>query len=50
MTKTWQGDLMQKELVKINVNTNVNQCIEEIRQQAENVEKVYAVYVVDEAG
>ncbi|MBO0938948.1 magnesium transporter [Fibrella sp. HMF5335] len=44
------GGLMQKELVKINVNTNVNQCIEEIRQQAENVEKVYAVYVVDEAG
>lgn len=44
------GGLMQKELVKINVNTNVNQCIEEIRQQAENVEKVYAVYVVDDAG
>ncbi len=44
------GGLMQKELVKINVNTNVNQCIEEIRQQAENVEKVYVVYVVDEAG
>ena len=44
------GGLMQKELIKINVNTNVNQCIEEIRQQAENVEKVYAVYVVDEAG
>ena len=44
------GGLMQKELVKINVDTNVNQCIEEIRQQAENVEKVYAVYVVDDAG
>lgn len=44
------GGLMQKELVKIQVDTNVNQCIEEIRQQAENVEKVYAVYVVDEAG
>lgn len=44
------GGLMQKELVKINVDTNVNQCIEEIRQQAENVEKVYAVYVVDEVG
>ncbi len=44
------GGLMQKELVKINVNTTVNQCIEEIRQQAEDVEKVYAVYVVDDAG
>ncbi|WP_375448026.1 magnesium transporter [uncultured Fibrella sp.] len=44
------GGLMQKELVKVNVNTNVNQCIEEIRQQAEDVQKVYAVYVVDDAG
>ena len=44
------GGLMQKELVKINVNTTVNQCIEEIRQQAEDVQKVYAVYVVDDAG
>lgn len=44
------GGLMQKELIKVNVNTNVNQCIEEIRQQAEDVEKVYAVYVVDDAG
>jgi magnesium transporter len=44
------GGLMQKELVKVNVNTNVNQCIEEIRQQAEDVEKVYDVYVVDDAG
>jgi magnesium transporter len=44
------GGLMQKELVKVNVNSNVNQCIEEIRQQAEDVEKVYAVYVVDDAG
>jgi magnesium transporter len=44
------GGLMQKELVKVNVNSNVNQCIEEIRQQAEDVEKVYAVYVVDDVG
>ena len=44
------GGLMQKELIKVNVNTNVNQCIEEIRQQAEDVERVYAVYVVDDAG
>ncbi len=44
------GALMQKELVKINVNLTVNQCIEEIRRQAEDVEKVYAVYVVDDVG
>lgn len=44
------GGLMQKELVKANVNWTVNQCIEELRQQAEDVEKVYAVYVVDDFG
>jgi len=44
------GGLMQKELIKINVNLTVNGCIEEIRDQAENVEKVYSVYVVDDGG
>ncbi|WP_019987442.1 magnesium transporter [Rudanella lutea] len=44
------GGLMQKELIKINVNLTVNACIEEIREQAENVEKVYSVYVVDDVG
>lgn len=44
------GGLMQKELVKANVNWNVNQCIEELRQQAEDVGKVYSVYVVDDNG
>ncbi|MCY7360236.1 MAG: magnesium transporter [Rudanella sp.] len=44
------GGLMQKELIKINVNLTVNGCIEEIREQAENVEKVYSVYVVDDVG
>ena len=39
--------LMAKELVKVNLNWQVRQCIEEIRRQAENVEKVYGVYVVD---
>lgn len=33
------GGLMQKELVKANVNWTVNQCIEELRTQAEDVEK-----------
>ena len=43
------GGLMQKELIKININLTVNQCIEEIRQQAENVENVHSVYVIDDA-
>lgn len=42
------GGLMQKELVKVNINWNVSDCVEEIRRQAEDVEKVYAVYVVDD--
>jgi magnesium transporter len=42
------GGLMAKELIKANVNWNVVQCIEEIRRQAENVEKIYAVYVVND--
>ena len=42
------GGLMQKELVKANVNWTVNQCIEELRKQAEDVGKVYSVYVVDD--
>ncbi len=42
------GGLMGKELIKANVNWNVVQCIEEIRRQAENVEKIYAVYVVND--
>ncbi|WP_340152443.1 magnesium transporter [uncultured Marivirga sp.] len=41
------GGLMAKELIKANVNWSINQCIDEIRRQAENVEKIYSVYVVD---
>jgi len=42
------GGLMAKELIKVRVNWTVVQCIDEIRKQAENVDKFYAVYVVDE--
>ncbi|WP_044212817.1 magnesium transporter [Flammeovirga sp. OC4] len=42
------GGLMAKELVKVNINWNVHQCIEEVRRQAKNVDKVYTVYVVDD--
>jgi magnesium transporter len=42
------GGLMAKELIKANVNWTVVQCIEEIRRQAEDVEKIYSVYVVDD--
>lgn len=42
------GGLMAKELIRVRVNWTVVQCVEEIRKQAENVSKFYAVYVVDE--
>jgi magnesium transporter len=42
------GGLMAKELIKANVNWTIGKTIEEIRRQAEDVQKVYAVYVVDD--
>ncbi|MDH5602411.1 MAG: magnesium transporter [Cyclobacteriaceae bacterium] len=41
------GGLMAKELVKANLNWTIVRTIEEIRRQAEKVEKIYSVYVVD---
>ena len=42
------GGLMAKELVKARENWTVKRCIEEIKIQAENIEKIYSVYVVDQ--
>ena len=42
------GGLMAKELVQVKHNWTVSQCIEEIRLQAEEVDSVHAVYVVDD--
>ncbi|MHB8260283.1 MAG: magnesium transporter [Bacteroidia bacterium] len=42
------GSLMAKELVRVHHFDTVNACIEKIRQQAETVDVMYAVYVVDE--
>ena len=44
------GGLMAKEMIKANINWSIVQCIEEIRKQAENVQKMYSVYVVDDLG
>lgn len=43
------GGLMGGELIKVNINWNVGQCTEEIRKQAEEVTRVYTVYVVDDS-
>lgn len=42
------GGLMAKELVQVKHNWTVSQCVEEIRKQAEEVDAVHAVYVVDD--
>lgn len=42
------GGLMAKELVKVNVNWSREQVIDEIRKQANEVENVYSVYVVND--
>ena len=42
------GGLMAKEFIKANHNWSVVQTIEEIRRQAENVDKIYSIYVVDD--
>lgn len=42
------GGLMAKELVKVNENWSVTGCMDEMRQQAENVTRVHSIYVVDD--
>jgi magnesium transporter len=42
------GGLMAKELIKVRDHWTVVQCVEEIRKQAEAVEKFYTIFVVDE--
>ncbi|RKE98619.1 magnesium transporter [Ichthyenterobacterium magnum] len=44
------GSLMAKELVKVNENWTVTQCVREMRAQAENVTRVHSIYVIDAAG
>ena len=41
------GALMARELIRANINWPVDRCIIEMRKQAENVETVYTIYVVD---
>jgi magnesium transporter len=41
------GGLMQKEFIQARVDWPVNRCLVELRRQAEDVEKVYTIYVVD---
>lgn len=42
------GALMGTELIQVNKRWRVMQCVREMRLQAEEVEKVHAIYVVDD--
>jgi magnesium transporter len=42
------GGLMAKELIRVHINSNAIECVREIREQADNVENIYAIYVVDD--
>lgn len=42
------GGLMGKEMVSVNVNWTVLTCVREMRRQAEEVEQVHRVFVVDD--
>jgi magnesium transporter len=41
------GGIMAKEFIRANKNWDVVQTIAEIRRQAENVEKIYSIYVIN---
>ncbi|MFV0531652.1 MAG: magnesium transporter [Flavobacteriales bacterium] len=42
------GGLMGKELIKVNKEWNVLTCVKEMRKQAEDMEQVNTIYVVDD--
>ena len=42
------GGLMAKELITVNENWNIMTCLKEMRKQAEDVDKIYYVYVIDD--
>lgn len=42
------GGLMAKELITVNENWNIMTCLKEMRKQAEDVDEIYYVYVIDD--
>lgn len=42
------GGLMAKELIKVNEKWSMVKCIREIRKQAEHIDNIYTIYVVDD--
>lgn len=44
------GGVMRKEMVVINENWSMPRCVDEMRQQAEHLDELYYIYVVDDDG
>lgn len=42
------GGVMGTELIKVNENWSMPECVKQMRQQAENMDEIYNVYVVDD--
>jgi len=42
------GGLMAKELIKVHIDWSILTCIKEMRKQAEDIENVYTIYVIDD--
>lgn len=42
------GGLMRKEFVRVRINSKALECVREIREQAHDMEEIYAIYVVDD--
>ncbi|MFC2113930.1 magnesium transporter [Bacteroidota bacterium] len=42
------GGLMAKELIEVNINDNVSHCIAKIQEASEEMDEIYAVYVIDD--
>lgn len=42
------GGLMAKELVQVNVNSSMLDCVRQLREHADHIEEIYTIYVVDD--
>lgn len=43
------GGIMAKELVTVNANWNVAKCLKEISNQAEEIDEIFYIYVIDDS-
>ncbi len=43
------GGLMAKELIKVNINWSLTTCLREMRKQAEEVDELFYIYVVNDS-